>query len=175
MIASVGIDASLTHTGVCALVDGEAHPETWKPGKLRGVDRLAYFRDRFRELFEVHWELVFALEGYSFGSRNGRETAGELGGVVRLAAYDAGIPGDRLLVVPPSTLKKYVTGKGTADKAVMLLHVYKRWGFETADHNVADAYALARFASAAAAPKDSQTKAFRQLLLKTRVQEKVKR
>jgi len=131
-------------------------------GELRGAERLAYFRERFTSLF-ADCPGAAALEGYSFGSKNGRGAAGELGGVVRLAAHDAGV---RLLVVPPTVLKKYVTGKGTGDKAVMLLHVYKRWGFETDDHNVADAYALARFAETATVPQETRTKAFGALLAK---------
>jgi Holliday junction resolvasome RuvABC endonuclease subunit len=50
------------------------------------------------------------------------------------------------LVVPPMTLKKYATGKGTSKKQEMLLQIYKRWGVEFNDDNAADAYALARLA-----------------------------
>ena len=48
------------------------------------------------------------------------------------------------LVIPPMTLKKYATGKGTSKKQEMLLQIYKRWGVEFSDDNAADAYALAR-------------------------------
>jgi hypothetical protein len=50
------------------------------------------------------------------------------------------------LQVPPMTLKKYATGKGTSKKQEMLLQIYKRWGVEFNDDNAADAYALARLA-----------------------------
>jgi crossover junction endodeoxyribonuclease RuvC len=50
------------------------------------------------------------------------------------------------LQIPPMTLKKYASGKGTSKKQEMLLQIYKRYGVEFNDDNAADAYALARLA-----------------------------
>jgi crossover junction endodeoxyribonuclease RuvC len=49
-------------------------------------------------------------------------------------------------VIAPGTLKKFVTGKGNSKKDLMLLKTYKRWGVEFDDHNICDAYGLARMA-----------------------------
>ena len=49
-------------------------------------------------------------------------------------------------VIAPGTLKKFVTGDGRAKKDLMLLKVYKKWGEEFNDDNLADAYSLARMA-----------------------------
>ena len=49
-------------------------------------------------------------------------------------------------VIAPTTLKKFVTGTGRAKKDLMLLKVYKKWGVEFSDDNLADAYGLARMA-----------------------------
>jgi crossover junction endodeoxyribonuclease RuvC len=51
-------------------------------------------------------------------------------------------------IIPPGTLKKFVAGegKGNAKKELMLLKVYKKWGVEFDDNNLADAYSLARMA-----------------------------
>ena len=49
-------------------------------------------------------------------------------------------------VIAPGTLKKFVTGDGRAKKDLMLLKVYKKWGVEFNDDNLADAYGLARMA-----------------------------
>ena len=49
-------------------------------------------------------------------------------------------------IIAPGTLKKFVTGKGNSKKDLMLLKVYKRWGVEFDDHNLCDAYGLARMA-----------------------------
>lgn len=65
---------------------------------------------------------------------------------MRLALVQTWQPG-LLFAVAPSSVKKFVTGSGVADKDKMLLAVYKRWEFEAPDHDTADAYTLARIAS----------------------------
>jgi crossover junction endodeoxyribonuclease RuvC len=40
-------------------------------------------------------------------------------------------------------LKKFVCGKGTANKEQVMLQVFKRWGYEAATNNMADGYGLA--------------------------------
>lgn len=49
-------------------------------------------------------------------------------------------------VIAPGTLKKFITGTGTAKKELMLLKVYKKFGVEFSDNNLCDAYSLARYA-----------------------------
>lgn len=49
-------------------------------------------------------------------------------------------------IIAPGTLKKFVTGTGRAKKDLMLLKVFKKWGVEFDDDNLADAYSLARMA-----------------------------
>jgi Holliday junction resolvasome RuvABC endonuclease subunit len=91
---------------------------------------------------------IVAMEGYAPGSKFGRELAGELGGAVKLALLDKlDKPACYPLIVAPTKLKKYCTGKGTAAKAEMLLAVYKKWGVTYDDDNLADAYSLARAAN----------------------------
>jgi hypothetical protein len=52
------------------------------------------------------------------------------------------------LIVPPTSLKKYVTGKGQGtSKSQILLNVYKKWGAEFTDDNAADSYGLAHIVS----------------------------
>ncbi len=51
------------------------------------------------------------------------------------------------LIVPPTSLKKYVTGKGNTQKNQMLMHVFKKWNLEFTDDNAADSYALAHLVS----------------------------
>ena len=49
-------------------------------------------------------------------------------------------------IIAPGSLKKFVTGKGNSKKELMLLKAYKKWGVEFEDHNLCDAYGLARMA-----------------------------
>ncbi|MGW3826584.1 hypothetical protein ACWEAF_30890 [Streptomyces sp. NPDC005071] len=115
-----------------------------------GPRRLAHVHWILREYFQAQ-RLVgtvgaVAFEGYAYGSKFKREEMGELGGVMRLALVQTWHPG-LLHAVAPTTVKKYVTGSGRADKDKMLLAVYMRWQFEAPNHDVADAYTLARIAA----------------------------
>jgi hypothetical protein len=54
------------------------------------------------------------------------------------------------LEVPPTSLKKFACGtaklpSGAKGKKEIIRNVRERWGFETSNHNIADAYVLARF------------------------------
>lgn len=91
---------------------------------------------------------IVAIEGYAMGSKTRPQMAGELGGHLRLLLWQAGIP---YIVVPPTTLKKYVLGKGNAAKELMLKEVFRKWGYDTTSNDRADAYALARIAAEFAA------------------------
>lgn len=50
--------------------------------------------------------------------------------------------GPEVIEVPPATLKKYVTGKGNAQKPDVRMAIFKRYGLDIADDNAADAFAL---------------------------------
>jgi len=120
--------------------------------KLKGVERLndiiTYIDDVFTNLSgkEVKYDAVI-FEGYSFGSR-GQATfsIAELGGVLRMFFFQKGITP---MIVPPTVLKKFVTGKGVAPKEIMIKEVFRKWKFDTNDNNLADAYSLMKFGEAA--------------------------
>lgn len=170
---TIGVDLSLTATGVVVL-RFEAAPgarptvvlaKTLRPGARRGAERLAWHQRELTHVLRLAGAYdgltVVATEGYAYGARVGREAAGELGGVLRLLCHHRSIS---LGIVPPTVLKKFVTGRGDSDKAVLMRDVWRRWGFESNDHNVCDAYALARFARAAS---ENRTKVFASLLKKS--------
>lgn len=83
-------------------------------------------------------------------SRFGREAAGELGVMVKstlrtILPHPVCYP----TIVAPTSLKKFVTGKGTGvKKEQMLLATYRKWCAEFADNNLADAFGLAKIAEA---------------------------
>lgn len=88
-----------------------------------------------------HPDLV-VLEGYSYASGNKAHDVGEMGGVVRLALYEAGI---NYHVVSPPTIKVAATGKGNASKDDVLLAAVRRLGYDGNSKDEADAlwlYAL---------------------------------
>lgn len=64
---------------------------------------------------------------------------------MRLLLMDLGVP---FIVVPPTTLKKWTTGSGTADKIAMAVSTFAEWGLKFDDDNQCDAFNLATLAAA---------------------------
>lgn len=139
----VGLDPSVTSFGVAEVgSDGVVGPTLALRPKVKGAERLLWFRGKL-DLVAVKYtsEDLAVLEGYSYGSRN-LSYAGEVVGITKLAFYEVGVP---MIVVPPATLKKFVTGSGNAKKDEMRLEVYKRFGFEAKSQDEVEAVALALF------------------------------
>jgi hypothetical protein len=144
----VGIDQSYSGFGITFLMaDGthETHVKKFDPSKYGyGVTRLAAISSWLRAEVGDEVEHV-CMEGYSPSSKFGREKAGELGAVVKLALYEIdAFP----TIVSPLGLKKFITGHSMAKKNEILLGVFRRWGVEFRDDNAADSYGLARVAQA---------------------------
>lgn len=131
----VGLDLSLTGTGI-------AHPdgttETIRT-KHRGCERLIHIRDHITAAIWPHRVpanlVVIEDYAYSRAAAHSHEL-GELGGVVRVALHERGIP---FVCVGPSSLKKFATGKGNADKHAMRIAAYKTADLEFDDDNQCDA------------------------------------
>jgi len=143
----MGLDLSLTGTGLVVIQNGELKRKELIAVKTKGIERLgnilALVKNAVTETTETIGRIDLAvIEDYSFGSRGcAIFSSGELGGVIRLYLY---LEKNDFLLVSPATLKKYVAGKGNADKDVMLKEVFKKWGQDFDDDNIADAYSLAR-------------------------------
>jgi hypothetical protein len=164
---AIGIDQSLTGFALSVVsVEFPQQHKTWVfKSQYRGVQRLDDIRSwLFSKLVELNTSgytvVNVAMEGTVLQSQ-AASILGELAGVTKLELFNFFGPDRRLgtdgslnsalpLQVPPMTLKKYATGKGTAKKQEMLLQIYKRWGVEFNDDNAADAYALARLATGSA-------------------------
>lgn len=147
---SMGIDPSLTGFGVAFW-----HPDNTLfnavrfTSKLKGVDRLIDITTWMNGVVAAitNYDIgQVCMEGYSFASRNSHaHSLGELGGAVKLELCRM-FPDPRMYpcIVPPKTLKKFVTDNGNASKEQSMLAVYKKWGYEASNNDLADAYALAR-------------------------------
>lgn len=128
----VGLDLSLTGTGVAHPGGGSSTIRT----KLTGAARLGYLRDLIGQWLSDERTDLVAVEGYAFGRTNKAHQMGELGGVVRLMLHERGQP---WCEIPPSSMKKYATGKGNAGKSEVLVAAVRRLGYDGADDNQADA------------------------------------
>lgn len=153
----LGLDPSLTGFGICfsSSVDASRYMAFRLKPRGKKVDRLIEIEDFIlevvRQLTRVRRCSIahLAMEGYAMGMRSGATQAfslGEAGGIakvtLRQTLHSSGYP----TIVPPTSLKKFVTGKGNAKKDSILLSVYKKWGIEFKDDNMADAYGLSRLA-----------------------------
>ena len=156
----VGLDPSLTGFGVAAV--GAGVDQTWliRPKKT-GVDRLIEIMfllgDIFVDLQSGGTDITDVAIEDTVRASYAATVLGELAGAVKLTCHSTLYGQARYpLKVPPSTLKKYATGRGNAKKIEVVLSVYKHFGKEFKDDNEADAYVLAKIASGHCSTKYQQ-------------------
>lgn len=184
----VGIDPSLTGTGIIVLRNGELGKAltTKNEPKLGTIERVRRIYEQINNVIEnlstcyvnayigdkrmIRWEppSLIVIEGFSYGSKGrGVFDIAYLGWRIReeLERYrtEDDIP---WLEVSPSQVKQFATGKGNANKEIVLQQVYKRWGVELTDNNQADAYVLAQIGRAYLGEADDLTD-FQQKVVRT--------
>lgn len=125
----VGLDLSLRSTGVA-----DERGTRTVSCKVTGMERLVVLREALLQTCgflgsggdtadQLRADLV-VIEDYAFHKADAHAHAlGELGGVVRLALFEAGIP---YVNIKGSSLKKYASGRGNAPKDVVLVAAAKR-------------------------------------------------
>jgi Holliday junction resolvasome RuvABC endonuclease subunit len=148
----LGVDPSLTgfsyHHGV---PDGHYYRFGIRT-KLKDFEsfpaRLDFMTMQFRRFLIQHGGTVSlaAIEGFSMGSKGKSAKSIEIGAVGMMARVELWRRGIPFLEVPPSTLKKWISGHGNAEKSQMVKEVLKRWGYDAEDDDAADSYALVRLA-----------------------------
>lgn len=141
----VGLDLSLTETGVAVYrSDRVAIITTYSiHSTAKGIPRILEIRNLVvEEIVRFTGVQHVVIEGLALQSRTGSalDRAG-LWFLVTTALYKREIP---VYVVPPMTLKKFITGKGNSDKNIVLREIYKRWHYEAPNDNEGDAYGLCR-------------------------------
>ena len=153
-----GIDPSLTGLAICiseCVSDCDVHMRrfTSEASKDGMAGRFKRYRQLVRStnnfLHQHDLELIL-LEGYSYASK-GKAILdiAEFGGLLRKSLlYDAVNDGIRILEIPPSALKKFITGKGNVSKMEMCVAIAKRYDVEYATNDEYDAYALAQMGAA---------------------------
>lgn len=162
-ILFAGIDLSLTGTGVVIIDEnGDLKHQKLIKSKKNGdtpteeLIRIRGIRD------EVDKEIIAlgkrpslaAIEGPAFMVRNATALVqlGALSYMVRESLFDQNIP---FIIVAPTSLKKYLTGKGTCDKNIMLMETFKRYDLSFFDDNLCDGHALAQVAMSFATKKEN--------------------
>jgi crossover junction endodeoxyribonuclease RuvC len=149
-----GVDLSLSKTGV-ALLDHETRWDlktsriTTKPTPKGDTSALWFRMDTIRSevVAAVRGSLLVVMEGPSFASVG--SASKDLMGLWWLT-YDALIQHHLVLVIPPSSLKKWATGKGNAGKPQVAIGIDRAFPKDTfgldltgCDDNELDAVGLA--------------------------------
>jgi crossover junction endodeoxyribonuclease RuvC len=143
----VGIDPSLVGTGIVMIdEDGEIVEQKLISTKPDNVieRRLLDIIDSLSFITKVPRLKKVYMEDLAYFSKSSRlfELAG-LHFLIRIFFFESNI---QIKIIPPKTLKKFVTNNGNAKKNLMLLQCFKRWGKSFDDDNICDAYCLARLA-----------------------------
>ena len=133
----IGIDPSLTATAAVA--------DTFQgviTTRLTGPARLDHIRAEVEQCIigaTTSVPPLIVIEGYAYGRHNKAHQIGELGCVLRLMFWTADL---EVIEVPPSTLKKFATGKGNAGKDLVVSAVTHRAGRVFASNDIVDATVL---------------------------------
>lgn len=138
----VGIDPSTSTGLVCLDSDsGECVAKQVVFPTRKGFYRLQSIATSVRSLIEEWKPEKVVIEGYAYGNPHTLVILVEIGTLIRQVMYQQGVD---WYTVPPTTVKKFVTGSGSAKKGDMAKSVKEKWGFVNACDDVVDAYALAR-------------------------------
>jgi Holliday junction resolvasome RuvABC endonuclease subunit len=141
----IGLDLSLTATGFALKCGQNITLETIKTEPknfLNDLVRIVHIRDTLLKKIPTDVKLVcvedfFTPRGPQIGSAI---RIAMLGTAVRLALHERKIS---FFVVSPTSLKKFITGKGVGEKSLILREVFRRYGVDAKNDNEADGCTLA--------------------------------
>ena len=150
---SIGIDLSLTGTGVVVIRDGKLVKQELiksKPAGKKNIDELNRIKNivtKIEDIVSIYSPDIAVIENLAFGivkTTSLTQLAG-LNYFTRAMLTDAEIP---FVLVAPTTLKKFATGKGNCPKDNIMMEIYKRWHVTMTNNNLADAFILAKIGQA---------------------------
>ena len=156
VMLTVGLDLSFTGTGIVVLYDGRiVHKAIIKSNAKKGntlerlLDIVLEIKTKMTTVQVMHKDVIdlVCIEGASYGSRKTSYLfdAGRLMGIMEVSLLEGSY---KYVVVPPTMLKKFATGKGNAAKDIVIKEVYKVWNQDFDDNNICDAFVLAKIAQA---------------------------
>jgi crossover junction endodeoxyribonuclease RuvC len=143
----VGIDPSLTGTGIVVIDQSGCimKQELISTCKDEPVEaRMLQIQDKIKFIRNIVRLKMVYIEGPSYASRG--NVALQLGAIhflIRIFLYRFSI---KFKIIAPKSLKLFHTGRGDAKKKEIVELVNQKFGTNFTDHNLADAYGLARMA-----------------------------
>lgn len=144
----IGVDPSIRSTGVCwnrlasAAIKYDKNKVLWG-----GEQRIQLITAEIINICRVYESDLVVIEDILNTGKNAGNAIinGMLQGAIRYKMMSEGFD---YLVVNPTTLKKFATGKGNADKTAMALAAYQRDGIEFNTSDECDAWWLRQFGMA---------------------------
>jgi len=145
----IGLDLSMTGTGMI-IIDNNLNIINQElisssPSDGSNEKRIIKLKNNIFSFLPEDLKMInkIGIEGISYGSK-GRSIAemSALNYFIRISCLENNLS---YMEIPPTTLKKFITGKGNSPKDLMLLKTYKKFGVEFDNNNLCDAYCLARF------------------------------
>ena len=156
----IGLDLSLTNTGWAILEVGKKvrrergtivsqdHGDIpAKPDKFKNRrERIGYIVQQVCEktCLSIRSKAIVLMEEAVVVHRSNAISAGELAGVMKQMVYNA----TKLdaIEIPNTSLKKFITGRGSGKKEDMKLALYKKYDidFQNLSNDASDAYGLTR-------------------------------
>lgn len=111
--------------------------------KTKGAERLCDIERAFDSIVRPYLpcDIEVFVEGYAYGAKYQRESLAELGGVMRRYLHLSKLS---FWIIPPTSLKLFVTGTGKASKNYMKKCTKDQWNQVFKSDDVCDAYGLSR-------------------------------
>ncbi len=139
-----GLDLSTSRIGYAA-PDGSLHSISARAGADDPGRRLHELERALERVILMHppRPTVVIVEGYSLNSpgRLALVRLGEIGGLVRSRLFEMDLPYHE---IPPSSVKRFATGNGNADKAKMVAAAIEAGARGSVNNDEADAFHLRR-------------------------------
>ena len=161
----LGLDLSTNITGLCVADHNLKKKKWYKTSAIitnknaSSIEKLSYIAERINTDYIEGMLLRLVVIEHPMARGHGKILL-ELLGITKFLLYRSGIP---FIEVPPSTLKKFATGKGGAEKSVMVKTAFKEFGVDAETEDEVDAFWLAHFGQCYEGLK---TKKFREEIIK---------
>jgi len=143
----VGLDLSLTGSGLTIIDEVYQIVNQVKLSvPQKGAERLFFLKSKFLEFVAPYIQQIklCCIEGAAYHETGRIYELGQWSGIVLLDLFEKGLP---VISAAPLQLKKYACGEGkNQKKSLVVLDVYKNFGVEIRDEDLADSYVLARIA-----------------------------
>ena len=147
-IIIIGIDPSLTGSGMVVLENEQVKCELLIKSKppieknnVTEIERLVLIRDKIISIIKENPPDLVCIENLAFMAKGTSLTQlSYLNYAIRAYLWENNI---KFLLVAPTTLKKFITGNGRAEKEEMMLEVFNKYKISFTDDNCNDAFCLA--------------------------------